>query len=63
MANSDVLDEIIDSNKDPLRVKIATLVQSCNRLEDVINRSMQNVIKREIIASLSVETEEDTDLE
>jgi hypothetical protein len=49
--------------EDPLLVKIATLVQSCNRLEDVINPSMQNVIKREIIASLSVETEGDTDLE
>lgn len=62
-ANAEILDDIIDNNEHPLLVKIATLVQSCNRLEDVINRSMQNVIKREIITSLSVETEGDTDLE
>lgn len=61
--NREILDEIIDKNEHPLLVKIATLVQSCNRLKDVINRSMQNVIKREIISSLSVETEGDTDLE
>ena len=61
--NAGVLDDVIDNMEDPLLVKIATLVQSCNRLADVINPSMQNVIKREIIASLSVETEGDTDLE
>ena len=63
ITNAEVLDDVIDNMNDPLLVKIATLVQSCNRLEDVINPSMQNVIKREIIASLSVETEGDTDLE
>ncbi len=63
ITNSEVLDDVIDNMEDPLLVKIATLVQSCNRLEDVINPSMQNVIKREIIASLCVETEGDTDLE
>lgn len=62
-ANAEILDDIIDNNEHPLLIKIATLVQSCNRLEDVINRSMQNVIKREIITSLSVETEGDADLE
>lgn len=61
--NTEVLDEIIDNSEDALLVKIATLVQSCNRLETVINRSMQNIIKREIIANLAVETEGDTDLE
>lgn len=62
-ANTELLDEIIAENEDGLLVKIATLVQSCNRLDGVINRSMQNVIKREIIASLSVETEGETNLE
>lgn len=62
-ANGGVLDQIIAANGDPFLVKLAILVQSCNRLEDVINRSMQNVIKREIITSLSVETEGETDLE
>lgn len=60
---SEVLDDVIDNSTDPLLGKIATLVQSCNRLKDVINPSMQNVIKREIISSLSVETEGDADLE
>ncbi len=62
-SNTELLDEIIDASGDPLLVKLATLVQSCNRLENVINRSMQNIIKREIISSLSVETEGETDLE
>lgn len=62
-SNSALLDDIIALNEDELLVKIATLVQSCNRLENVINPSMQNVIKREIIANLSVETEGETNLE
>ena len=61
--NNSLLDDIIDADSDTLLVKLAKLVQSCNRLEDVINRSMQNVIKREIISSLAVETEGDADLE
>lgn len=60
---SEVLDDVIDNSSDPLLGKIATLVQSCNRLKGVINPSMQNIIKREIISSLAVETEGDTDLE
>ena len=62
-SNAEILDDIIDNEDDELLVKLATLVQSCNRLEEVINRSMQNVIKREIIANLAVETEGETDLE
>lgn len=62
-SNAEILDDVIDNEKDELLVKLATLVQSCNRLEEVINRSMQNVIKREIIANLAVETEGETDLE
>lgn len=61
--NAELLDDIIAAREDDLLVKIATLVQSCNRLDGVINRSMQNVIKREIIANLSVETEGETNLE
>ena len=59
----DTLNEVINYNEDPLLVKLATLVQSCNRLDGVINRSMQNVIKREIVSSLSMETECDTELD
>ena len=61
--DDDALNDIINNNEDPLLVKLATLVQSCNRLDGVINRSMQNVIKREIISSLAVEAEGDTDLD
>ena len=61
--NAELLDTIIDQNSDILLVKLATLVQSCNRLKEVINPAMQNVIKREIVSSLAVETEGETDLE
>ena len=61
--NVDVLDNIIDAAEDDLLVKLAVLVQSSNRLRDVINRSMQNVIKREIISQLAVDSEGETDLE
>lgn len=62
-ADAALLDEIIDNGQDTLLVKLATLVQSCNRLQGVINRSMQNVIKREIITCLAIETEGETDLD
>lgn len=62
-ANNDKLSEVIVNEKDELLRKIAILVQSCNRIDDVISKSMQNVIKREIIKSLAIETEGDTDLE
>jgi hypothetical protein len=60
---NEVLSDIIDSDPDELIHKIAILVQSCNRIDHVISKSMQNVIKREIIKCLAIETEGDTDLE
>jgi len=60
--NEDLSDIIMESN-DKLLKKVAILVQSCNRIDDVISKSMQNVIKREIIKCLSIETEGETDLE
>lgn len=62
-SQNDYLSEIIDSTEDDLIKKIAVLVQSCNRIDDVISKSMQNVIKREIIKCLAIETEGETDLE
>lgn len=62
-AMNDTLSEIIETDDDELIQKIAILVQSCNRIEHVISKSMQNVIKREIIKSLAIETEGETDLE
>ena len=60
---NDELSEIIHSDSDELIKKIAILVQSCNRIDHVISKSMQNVIKREIIKCLAIETEGETDLE
>ena len=62
-SKADMLSRMIHEETDPLLVKVATLVQSCNRIDDVISKSMQNVIKREITRCLSVETEGETDLE
>ena len=60
---NDRLSDIIESDEDELIHKIAILVQSCNRIDHVISKSMQNVIKREIIKCLAIETEGETDLE
>ena len=62
-SKNDELSEIIHSDSDDLIKKIAILVQSCNRIDHVISKSMQNVIKREIIKCLAIETEGETDLE
>ena len=57
------LSQIIDQDEDELIHKIAILVLSCNRIDHVISKSMQNVIKREIIKCLAIEAEGDTNLE
>lgn len=57
------LGEFILTNSDPFLEKLAILIQSCNQISDVISRSMQNVIKREIIKTLAIDMEGDTDLE
>lgn len=58
-----MLSDVIDGEGDALLKKIAVLVQSCNRIDSFIDKSMQNVIKREIVRCLAMETEGDTDLE
>ena len=62
-AMNDALTDIIENDEDELIHKIAILVQSCNRIDHVISKSMQNVIKREIIKCLAIEAEGETDLE
>lgn len=62
-SKNDQLSEIIHSDSEELIRKIAILVQSCNRIDHVISKSMQNLIKREIIKCLAIETEGETDLE
>ena len=60
---NDELSDFIHNDPDELIRKIAILVQSCNRIDHVISKSMQNVIKREVIKCLALETETETDLE
>ena len=62
-SKNDELSDIIESDEEELIKKIAILVQSCNRIDHVICKSMQNVIKREIIKCLAIEAEGETDLE
>lgn len=62
-SENEFLSNIIEESDDELLRKIAVLVQSCNRIDDVISKSMKNVIKREIIKCLSIETEGESDLE
>ena len=62
-SKNDELSDIIDTDEDELIKKIAILVQSCNRIDHVISKSMQNVIKREVIKCLAIEAEGETDLE
>jgi len=60
--DSKLLDETIGS-ENPTLSRIAKLVQSYNRTRDVLSSAALNVIKHEIIKSLSIESENDTDLE
>lgn len=62
-SKNDELSDLIETDEDELIKKIAILVQSCNRIDHVISKSMQNVIKREIIKCLAIEAEGETDLE
>ncbi len=61
--DSALLSEYIHNDPDPVIRKVAKLVQSCNRVDDVLPPSMKNIIKREITRILSAETEDSTDLE
>ncbi|MGM9742453.1 MAG: WYL domain-containing protein [Candidatus Cryptobacteroides sp.] len=57
------LSEMIAATGDGMLRKTAILVQSCNRLDEIISKSMQNVIKREITKCLSIDPEGEADLE
>ena len=62
-ADNDMLSEIIhDGDADPILLQLAKLIQSCNRIDDVYP-AIKTVIKREILRFLSVQTEDNTDLE
>lgn len=57
------LDDAAQSHPIPLLQKLARLVQSANRMTNFIEGGTLNVLRREVIKTLSLETEQDTDLE
>jgi hypothetical protein len=63
--NSDFLSRIIEEYREsvPTISKLARLVQTINTTSDMLSGSAINIIRREIIRTLSIETENDTNLE
>ena len=63
--NSPVLARTIEGFKDtiPMLSRLARLIQTANSMQGILSNSTINVIKREIIKTLSLETENDADLE
>ena len=47
----------------PQLARLARLIQTANSMQDTLSGSALNVIRREIIRTLSIETEDDADLE
>ena len=63
--NSEKLAEAISSFEEtlPQLSRLARLIQTANSMQDTLSGSALNVIRREIIHTLSIETENDADLE
>lgn len=61
--DSEVLDSIIEDSDDELLERLAKLVQSANRIKNVVSDNLLVHIKKEIISNLSIDTEDKTDLE
>lgn len=63
--NSDVLAGAISEYEEsfPMIARLARLIQMANSMHGTLSEASINVIKREIIRTLSLETESDTDLE
>lgn len=63
--NSDVLARAIHDYEEqmPMIARLARLIQMANSMHGTLSEATINVIKREIIRTLSLETESDTDLE
>ncbi len=63
--NSEKLAQTISvfEEKLPQLARLARLIQTANSMQDILSGSARNVIHREIIRTLSLETETDTDLE
>ncbi|MCQ2320379.1 MAG: ATP-binding protein [Bacteroidales bacterium] len=58
-----VLESIISEGDNDTQTKLARLVLSCNSISSLIPASTQNIIKREITRNLSLDTEDETNLE
>jgi len=52
--SQEFISRVIEENSDETLTRIALLVQSCGSLRGVINKSMEGVIKREILQCLTV---------
>ena len=63
--NSERLARAISDFEDdlPQLARLARLIQTANSMQDTLSGSALNVIRREIIRTLSIETENDTNLE
>lgn len=63
--NSEKLSDAIHSfkEKQPMLSRLAQLVQTANTMQGTLSEATLNVIRREIIKTLSIETENDADLE
>ena len=63
--NSEKLAHAIEDFKDsiPMLARLARLIQTANSMQGTLSGAALNVIRREIIKTLSLETENDTDLE
>ncbi len=63
--NSEKLAQAISSFEEslPQLARLARLIQTANSMQDTLSGSALNVIRREIIRTLSIETENDADLE
>ena len=63
--NSEKLAQTISTFEEslPQLARLARLIQTANSMQDILSGSARNVIHREIIRTLSLETETDTDLE
>ena len=63
--NSELLADTIQTYKDtlPMLARLARLIQTANSMQGTLSDASLNVIRREIIKTLSIETENDADLE
>lgn len=62
-ADNETLERLVKEGTDETLIKIAKLVQSCNTLGDIVPAATKNIIKQEITKSLSLETEDATNLD